>query len=150
MKNRKENRTQSKVCGCVVHFLGQDVVSITKCGTHQRRHTPTPWQADKCVKRQGYTIAQTATREHPATLVNIAQVVDGSESEANAAFIVRAVNAHEELVIRLRTLIASIESIDSNIDHHQDAFGGSTHSIVRMIRNDIAIAKETIAKAEGK
>lgn len=54
------------------------------------------------------------------------------------------------LMIQLQVLVASLESINANIERFPDAFGGSTHSIVRMIRNDVAITKEILAHADAK
>lgn len=113
----------------------------------QVQHTPTPWIAELS------TIYSLPLQKEKVE--NDGQWTDGSIvtsviNRADAAFIVRVVNAHEELVIRLRTLIASLESIDANIQRRPESFGGSRRSIENVIRNDIAIAKEAIAKAEGK
>jgi hypothetical protein len=67
----------------------------------------------------------------------------------NAGRVIRAVNCHEELVGRLHTLIASLESIAINIKETKGNLGGRQYSIVRMIENDCAIGKEAIAHAEA-
>jgi hypothetical protein len=64
------------------------------------QHTPTPWQVDASkhsvsIVADRFCVAQTAT----------AQTGNVAPAEANAAFIVRACNAHDELVAALRELL---------------------------------------------
>jgi len=67
------------------------------------KHTPTPWAAGgSVIEREGETIAQAFRM----TGCPIDQPV------VNAAFIVRAVNSHDQLVAALREAIEIIQAID--------------------------------------
>lgn len=71
-------------------------------------HTPTPWR----MYLQGDSTSWRITPKPegvPATgLGEIASIPNyGEESQANAAFIVRAVNAHDSLVEALRNVVAA-------------------------------------------
>lgn len=93
--------------------------------TNEVSHTPTPWKIE-------WNIDPINAGEHSTGEVQIWADV----SEADAAFIVRAVNAHQEMKLTL-------ESVLANIQENKEAFGGSRYSIISMI-------KKAIAKAEGR
>jgi len=59
------------------------------------KHTPTPWTVQQSDHVGGLLIK-------PVPGQVVAQCDEGSEMEANAAFIVRAVNAHDDLVAALK------------------------------------------------
>lgn len=95
-------------------------------------HTPTPWEAwpDGPENRLGYRIAQ------PGPNVVLARVDwKALNKEANAAFIIRAVNNHDALVEALRELLGGIEAEDN----------GNTGSLARAQQkavNTLKVAKE--------
>lgn len=77
------------------------------------QHTPTPWEAIPAKDRDGdETISIRGDAEFIATLDTVS--IDGSpyrlpaNGEANAAYIVRACNAHEELVAAVREVIRGL------------------------------------------
>lgn len=88
-------------------------------------HTPTPWHYD------GEYIRTGLNRFDPETKVQIiAEINDTENWEANAAFIVRAVNSHENLLAMMKTAIIDIEN-------------GS-------LGNALSVLRFAIAKAGGK
>lgn len=98
----------------------------------QPHHTPTPWKIDPLGLGTPWNIG---TEAHNVILV--AETSDDCRN-ANAAFIVRAVNSHEELLtafIRLR-----------NEAGHFIATGKGKE----FLANAYKLATEAIAKAEGK
>lgn len=118
-------------------------------------HTPTPWRFKLSVDdAQKYVYAAEVLGADQRRVYlrkkYFGEGITSDQLSVDAAFIVRAVNSHEELVTRMHTLVASLDSVLANTESHKDAFGGSRHSIMRMLRNDIALGKEAIAKAEGK
>jgi hypothetical protein len=73
--------------------------------TLSKQHTPTPWMLDP------HFVLRDADGEW-VTRLNTSRRHDNKhdpEAEANAEFIVRCVNAHDELVAALRDIIASVE-----------------------------------------
>lgn len=87
------------------------------------KHTPTPWEVkgnlNKIENAKGLTVCDLRSN-----------TVD---ADADAEFIVRAVNSHEELLAVVRNLVTCM---DAEPDGFHVAF--------------IAQAKKAIAKAEGK
>jgi hypothetical protein len=80
-----------------------------------QKHTPTPWRAGSYSSIVGVPImAQPDPKQNTIIVAGTrsaaATTPDGfrAEVEANAAFIVRAVNAHDDLVKALRELIESM------------------------------------------
>lgn len=95
----------------------------------QGQHTPTPWYA------KGFAIFSKECDEL-ATLncgYHEKGIGQGMYQEANAAFIVRAVNAHEELLGELISLVAWVEEDPERAE-----------SLARQLNN----ARAAIAKAE--
>lgn len=92
------------------------------------KHTPTPWGFTG--EPNGYTIWQTARgcQSHPQA---IARVVGGrvkvDEEEANASYIVRAVNSHAALVEALR-------QTQSDLDAYLAPTAGEVNPYLRNIR----------------
>lgn len=100
-------------------------------------HTPTPWRSSfpSYVIGGGIKICQ---------LKGI--YVNNPNREADAEFIVRACNSHDELVAMLKTSYDAIASLDVNV------FGSGADEEVRWpIRDELLdkIAK-SIAKAKGE
>lgn len=100
----------------------------------KQKHTPTPWaktESFQIVKPQGNTALE---------LADICYVGDEAVAEANAEFIVRACNAHDELVEALQKCLESAHAADSNVLH---SFG----SLVKAIQH---YARPALAKARGE
>jgi len=105
------------------------------------KHTPTPWvksivQFDKSEWAKLWNKNQICI----AKGIDITAIVYGpdDQEEANAAFIVRAINSHEELLQALKDLAREIDLRKLNI--RKDFSLMSAH----------AFALKAIAKAEGK
>lgn len=114
-------------CGKDEHFESElhGLTMKTKPVTH----TPTPW---KLYKGANSTLAPSIGTDFD----EIAPMFGSSrEDYANAAFIVRAVNAHEELVKISRDLMFSVQRL---------ANGETLYS--QLLKD----AAKAIAKAEGK
>ena len=105
-------------------------------------HTPTPWQL--CNTRPDHPKTDPDNRllivpNDPSLGASIAQMPYNGDDDlkiksyANAAFIVRAVNAHEELLAALKTAKAYMVPGDKTI-----------------YRVDIRTVEKAITKAEGK
>jgi hypothetical protein len=88
--------------------------------TQAAKHTPTPWHAIS--QGMSHFIAQKSDSEFRFA---IAKVFEGTyhpdglaaaraEAKANAAHIVRCVNAHDELV-------AALVELDANLENHQES-----------------------------
>lgn len=71
-------------------------------------HTPTPWTQFMTGKQYHVGICQAKTIKEVALVLNQKEY---SEADANAAFIVRAVNAHEALLDALNLALATIERL---------------------------------------
>lgn len=113
----------------------------------QPHHTPTPWVADDNIIKASF-FDESWNKQIPASKsVEKIGVMNACE---DAAFIVRAVNSHQTLIAELNGAKAALESMLDNTEQDQDAFGGSRHSIIKMLHDDISRIKLTIAKAEGK
>ena len=98
------------------------------CGSVKPQPTPTPWHT---VKARTYVHIQDERGNCVASCAY-------EEAEVNAAFIVRAVNSHEEL---LRVLKACVDSLNRDTKD----FGHEVAHINYAIRD----AEAAIAKAEG-
>lgn len=70
-----------------------------------RKHTPTPWVADF-----EYTDAGSKARVFRNAQFQYALTEYGTMSDEDAAYIVRAVNAHEGLVSALAAVLRRLES----------------------------------------
>jgi hypothetical protein len=103
------------------------------------KHTPTPWIVTNGVQiwRDGHS---SLASPRICSLANAAQPVEqltAEEMAANAAFIVRAVNAHEELVAAARALLDRLDDITT------DAFSKGGEAVEREA------LRAALAKAEG-
>jgi len=100
------------------------------------KHTPTPWKLGKAP--DGKTTIQ-ATDEIGLHLFE--QTFQGSIANANAAFIVRAVNAHQELLDAAKEALEKLELIDQiNFDETGE----------EMPSPETEQLRQAIAKAEAK
>jgi hypothetical protein len=83
-------------------------------------HTPTPWVALPTAFNEGFTISAQPSPVLRGFTKQIAFVGDKADEEtkANAAFIVKAVNAHDELVAALKgCLDALLSSTEEDADY---------------------------------
>lgn len=71
-------------------------------------HTPTPWTIKP---NQKYLIVAGVPNMDKGRVASCASYDHSSEAEANAAHIVRCVNAHDELVLNLRAAEAYIKVV---------------------------------------
>lgn len=109
--------------------------------TQETKHTPTPWdygyQGGKYGK--GELLITGDKGEEYSALVGQIHTIDPKEAEANAAFIVRACNAHDELVAALECAAESIE-----------AFGAQAAKLPEQkeqLRKDMSVVLRALAKA---
>jgi hypothetical protein len=91
-------------------------------------HTPAPWYSDgiEIWKGEDVRVCEVVTRAKPADYVE-------GVSKANAAYIVRAVNAHEDMLSALKELKAVLELSEATV-----VFGAQ-----------YKVVCDAIAKAEG-
>lgn len=123
----------------------------------EAKHTPTPWRVEttkQLRERLGdvadrYNIIQRgqlaiSAGRRSALAVVWAEVEEerDAEGEANAAFIVRAVNAHHELI---RAINALLPFVDDAMDVHSVM---SESAVTEACRTAVAMAREALAKAE--
>ena len=104
--------------------------------SEKSKHTPTPWKANKWAP--GWEISA------PESHYTVCRLTDCNNEEANAAFIVRACNSHDELLEALKGLLLEVtgaHSGTSSIFAEELKSGRSFH---------IAVARAAIAKAEGQ
>lgn len=107
-------------------------------------HTPTPWHTGKTlVSYKDPMFSHTAIVNKADTLriANVAGVGD-ADSKANAAFIVKAVNCHEELVEALQRVSRAIDCGGLKVIENK-LYPTSAYAL----KDEIA---QALAKAEGK
>lgn len=97
------------------------------------QHTPTPW------KSEGHDIVSVNPDRHIAAIIRHNPGTTVDEQIANASFIVRAVNCHEDLM-RLAKFVAAHA-------HTKDCF---TVAYREQCACGKDIAEKAIAKGEGK
>lgn len=101
------------------------------------KHTPTPWRryaANKVLAGDATFIADTAFRDHDEPAVVSVEV-----SNANAAFIVRACNAHDYLVTALENIFTRATCAPNDDSEKADA------EFMKIME----YAKAALAKARG-
>ncbi len=111
-----------------------------KTKTNEVSHTPTPWHFEESSlngvpKGESFWLAND-TEEGNTTahlLLNKAGHKDDAQVRVDAAFIVRAVNAHEEMLEALKGAMMIVKALSSDNDTHF-----------------VKLAEQAIAKAEGK
>jgi hypothetical protein len=81
-----------------------------------QKRTPTPWRASRARKSSnfGAYVAFVQTSDPPSVLAKVSggPTDDREVAEANAAFIVRAVNAHDDLVKALELIEVDLTAGD--------------------------------------
>jgi hypothetical protein len=99
------------------------------------RHTPTPWSLnEQTVKSPPYELTVAFCGGAAGCSGTDGRIITRQEAEANAALIVRAVNAHDDLVAALRNLISMADFFMTDAPQ----------------RVAIEEAQAALAKAEGK
>ena len=102
------------------------------------KHTPTPW-------KQGVNYPERIIGEHEIVAFVNHPELDGKPNDreqANAEFIVRACNSHDELLEACKALVQNLE-----MEWLPNGYGQCDYPLsYRIIKN----AKDIIAKAEGK
>ncbi len=121
-------KTDTRKCSyCPKTFTTIEALLDHKC-TRQPQPTPTPWR----VGDAGHTVFGPKIDPYPYD--SIAPTVIASNLKgSNAAFIVRAVNAHEELLDIVRYFASPTKEKTIDTNHHW-----------------YLVAKQAIAKADGK
>lgn len=71
------------------------------------QHTPTPWNHSN-----GTVVFDGNDRKVAATYANKGYGIEIDEAQSNAAFIVRACNAHDELVAALRACVEEMSAYE--------------------------------------
>lgn len=116
----------------------------------ETKYTPTPWQMEKI--GYGYTISTVDDREdmHKSictTYLGNDRHKDSFEDEANAEFIVRAVNSHEALLNLLKRSLERMRLINGVVSGgkcvHKDESKCANHALMAEMEN-------FLAQAEGK
>lgn len=114
----------------------------------ETKHTPGPWVTDE---RHNYPCDIYANSENGEELIAIACDLDDGGAmtdEANARFIVRACNSHEELLAALKRLTAEIAGMIDIEEPELRRLLGNTN--FACIQQRFLEAREAIAKAEGQ
>lgn len=105
-------------------------------GHPRTEHTPTPWFNELSTVYASHSY-QSESDEPP--------IVCSTINRADAAFIVRAVNAHEELLTALRSAHRALEYL---ADPDEEGLKCTGHSrMAQCIQDDMM---QAIGKAEGK
>lgn len=95
--------------------------------------TPTPWRT---AIRRGYVTIMAGPETDTTCIADLSSAPTYAERVANAERIVLAVNAHDDLLAALRTLLADMEA------EYRDRNGDADHDGMDKAR--AAIAKATI------
>jgi hypothetical protein len=147
MKTRKavcdEILANGKLCG------NDHLMSQGKCSVHWKSseamakelsHTPTPWKVSLALENNAPNYyAVTDGKWGSPTIAKC-------YSEADAKHIVRAVNAHEELV---NALYEALKIADYAMD--ADLFGTKKSGVIRDgVTRRVTVIREALANAEGK
>ena len=102
-------------------------------------HTPTPWDLS-CHTYDGQQLIDIGTKT-----TSIAIITEGEESwledRANASFIVRACNAHEDLVAAL---------LDARVDLELARMNQKDDEIRESLKDTILKVRAALAKARGE
>ena len=107
------------------------------------QHTPTPWHVETGVTWHGAVIENKCSGAKGLAVIAIPQGATQKQSEANAAFIVRACNSHDALVMVARLVADTYEA-----EQTRGGFpAGQTwhtidHTTGQAARAALALAKE--------
>jgi hypothetical protein len=110
----------------------------------ETKHTPTPWKVNDCRDSGWMDNAIYIAKDSGENLARVYK--DYGNVEANAAFIVRAVNAHDELVAKLSAVQSILNSL--TIGTQTTAFGRDRSNALRDEAN--RIINSALAKARGE
>ena len=101
------------------------------------RHTPTPWTSGGTIYEHMCADIRQGNLGEP-----VAQVWQGPHGYANAEFIVRAVNSHDELIFALKTLADDHRQLleANSLDRSSAPNGYAAQSLAAL----------ALAKAEGR
>lgn len=107
----------------------------------QTNHTPTPWSLDGVewidTEAGGYRFRRLSSWDQTIALVQVDE--DDEEQQANAEFIVRACNSHQDLMEALRSIADASDGTEIGT------------SELRALKNRMGdIARAAIAKAAGR
>lgn len=117
------NSTMKNKCGCETK---KDVL-LKRCESHPKpQHTPTPW---KLSENDPTTILGKGSDSKPYTVVIAEAIGYESQCNANAAYIVKTVNAHEFI----------LGSLKEAVEH--DAVYGTNPALLDLFRQAIAKAE---------
>ncbi len=134
LRNMKSQHTPTPWI-CTLHEEG-DCNNTQHGGTYM--HTPLPWKVTHKVFTGRYWIE--ASDE--TTVATILDPMNSQEVKANAAFVVRACNSHDELVSLIKDVGNWLE-VHLELGHINAGTGNRDGDLVSQIR-------AAIAKAEGK
>lgn len=108
-------------------------------------HTPTPWFA----KRSGWSTVYIEARIRPGILQEVAACgpteAGMEQQDANAAFIVRACNAHDQLVAALKAVTDVLDAFGNLPDGLMHPSPWNQHKV----EEKVAAARAALAAAEG-
>lgn len=92
------------------------------------QHTPTPWNV---LSPKGTLCAWRIVSNDDCNVAFVAQRLSNAEADANAAFIVTACNAHDELVAALRNLEAELHLAYDDVPAGVDACMAQARAVLR-------------------
>jgi hypothetical protein len=118
---------------------GQTMKNKHGIDTWETQHTPTPWKVDGCAVTSD--VFNICTLDTTAKDMNENQIGMG-ELSANAAFIVRAVNTHEELLETLKTVVVYMDA-QCKVNGEFSTADAPGYAMRRKV-------EQAIAKAEGR
>jgi hypothetical protein len=104
------------------------------------KHTPIPWEV-QAIHDESVEIIDPQTGHRIALADG-----QGPKNEFNSAFIVQAVNAYASLLSRLEACVISLECFKRNLYDTNGNLHGYQAILMRMLANDIALAKEVLMK----
>ena len=109
--------------------------------SNEVRHTPGPWKA---VLVEGHRLGgRNGAARYDVLAMNPPDFVADRLTEANARLIVRAVNAHADLLAAAKCALAALEGLTSGTDATEDGDETPVGATMRELR-------AAIAKAEGE
>lgn len=123
-------------------------------------HTPGPWKSEKQGRRHWAILCDSSLLDDSRRTEIIAEIEDpvgymsAEENAANAEFIVRAVNAYDELLAACRSLIEGRVNEDSGVSVHPSGrfctvCGLNSTQKVHSSVCPVSLAESAIARAEG-
>lgn len=87
-----------------------------------KKHTPGPWKSDEMAEDMAlFHITGPDGRRVASVDCRTTFMEDVDEAAANAAFIVRAVNCHEELLAALKSMVSAFHPTQGGSDIYCDA-----------------------------